>query len=157
MTLGTALIRRPGPGLADGIVTHMDRVPVDVDLAVRQWDAYVTALADSGWDLIEVPAADDCPDGVFVEDTVVMYRGVAVLTRPGADARRPEVAGVAKVVESLGCPVVRIEGPGTLAPQRRAVRRPRLRPRARGHRRVREARGVRDVPVRPPPHLRPGP
>jgi dimethylargininase len=43
-----------------------------------------------------------------------MYRGVAVLARPGADARKPEVDGVAKVVESLDCPVVRIHGPGTL-------------------------------------------
>jgi dimethylargininase len=114
MSTGTALIRRPGPALADGIVTHMDRVPVAVDLAVRQWDAYVGAMADNGWDLVEVPPADECPDAVFVEDTVVMYRGVAVLTRPGADARKPEVDGVAKVVESLACPVVRIQGPGTL-------------------------------------------
>jgi dimethylargininase len=114
MSTGTALIRRPGPALADGIVTHMDRVPVDVDLAVQQWDAYVRAMADNGWDLVEVPPTDECPDAVFVEDTVVMYRGVAVLTRPGADARKPEVDGVAKVVESLACPVVRIQGPGTL-------------------------------------------
>jgi dimethylargininase len=114
MSTGTALIRRPGPALADGIVTHRDRVPVDVDLAVQQWDAYVRAMADNGWDLVEVPPTDECPDAVFVEDTVVMYRGVAVLTRPGADARQPEVDGVAKVVESLACPVVRIQGPGTL-------------------------------------------
>jgi dimethylargininase len=114
MSSGTALIRRPGPALAGGIVTHMDRVPVDVGLATRQWDTYVAAMADNGWDLVEVPPADGCPDAVFVEDTVVMYRGVAVLTRPGADARKPEVEGVAKVVESLGCPVARIHGPGTL-------------------------------------------
>lgn len=114
MSAGTALIRRPGPTLAGGIVTHMDRVPVDVGLATRQWDDYVAAMADNGWDLVEVPPAADCPDAVFVEDTVVMYRGVAVLTRPGADARKPEVEGVAKVVESLGCPVARIHGPGTL-------------------------------------------
>jgi dimethylargininase len=114
MSVGTALIRRPGPALADGIVTHMDRVPVDVDLATSQWDGYVAAMADHGWGLVEVPRADDCPDAVFIEDTVVMYRGVAVLTRPGADARKPEVDGVAKVVESLDCPVVRIHGPGTL-------------------------------------------
>jgi hypothetical protein len=96
----------PGPTLAEGIVTYMDRVPVDVDLATRQWDGYVAAMADSGWDLVEVPRADDRPDAVFIEDTVVMYRGVAVVTRPGADARKPEVDGVARVVESLGCPVV---------------------------------------------------
>jgi dimethylargininase len=109
-----ALVRRPGPALAAGIVTHLERVPVDVDLALGQWDAYCSAMASHGWDLVEVPPADDCPDAVFVEDTVVMYRGVAVLTRPGADSRKPEVAAVEKVVESLGGPVARIVGPGTL-------------------------------------------
>ncbi len=114
MTAPTALVRRPGTRLADGIVTHLERVPVDVELAHRQWQGYVDAMASSGWDLIEVPPADDCPDAVFVEDTVVMYRNVAVLTRPGADSRKPEVEGVTKVVESLGCSVNRIHGPGTL-------------------------------------------
>ena len=114
MTAPIALIRRPGARLADGIVTHLDRVAVDVELAVRQWEGYADTLASNGWDLVEVPPADDCPDAVFVEDTVVMYRNVAVLTRPGADSRKPEVADVEKVVASLGCSVNRIHGPATL-------------------------------------------
>jgi dimethylargininase len=114
MVARTALIRRPGPKLADGIVTHIERVPVDVDRALRQWDGYVRAMCANGWDLHEVPPADDCPDAVFVEDTVVMYRDLAILTRPGADARRPEVDAVAGVVEAFGCSVDRIVAPGTL-------------------------------------------
>lgn len=114
MSSGTALVRPPGPRLAEGIVTHQERVPVDVELAQRQWRAYCDALQAAGWGLVTVPPADDCPDAVFVEDTVVMYRGVAVLTRPGADSRKPEVEAVAKVVEGLGCPIARIEAPGTL-------------------------------------------
>jgi dimethylargininase len=109
-----ALVRRPGPRLADGIVTHIDRQPVDVELAAEQWDGYTDALVANGWDLLEVPPADDCPDAVFVEDAVVLFRNVAVLTRPGADARKPEVDGVAKAVDALGLSVNRIHGPGTL-------------------------------------------
>jgi dimethylargininase len=45
---------------------------------------------------------------------VVVYRNVAVLTRPGADARKPEVTEVAKAVEALGLSINRIHGPGTL-------------------------------------------
>jgi dimethylargininase len=111
---GRALVRRPGPRLAGGIVTHIERVPVDVHLAVAQWERYVEVLEASGWQTIEVPPADDCPDAVFVEDAVVMYGNVAVITRPGADARKPETAAVEKVVELLGCSVNRIHGPGTL-------------------------------------------
>jgi dimethylargininase len=109
-----AIVRRPGPRLADGIVTHIERQPVDLDLAVRQWEAYTEAMASNGWDLVEVPPADDCPDAVFVEDTVVLFRGTAVITRPGADARKAEIVAVEKVVESLGLSVNRIHGPGTL-------------------------------------------
>ena len=109
-----ALVRRPGPRLADGLLTHLERVPVDVDLARRQWHGYVAALQAEGWETIEVPPAADCPDSVFVEDTVVMYGDLAVLTRPGADERKAEVAGTEQVLRELGYRIVRIESPGTL-------------------------------------------
>jgi dimethylargininase len=110
----TALIRPPGLRLAEGLVTHIDRVPVDPPRAARQWVAYVEALESAGWDLVEVPPADDCPDSVFVEDAVVMFRNLAVITRPGADQRKPEVIDVEKVVDGLGCSINRIRAPGTL-------------------------------------------
>ncbi len=109
-----ALVRRPSPRLAEGLVTHIDRQPVDVDLAMRQWEGYVDALRGAGWETIEVPPIETCPDGVFVEDTVVMYGNRAVITRPGADERKPETAATAEVLGALGYDVVRIEAPGTL-------------------------------------------
>ena len=109
-----ALIRRPGPGLADGLITHIDRTPIDAELAVRQWHGYVESLWAEGWETIEVPPADDCPDAVFVEDTVVVYGDLAVLARPGADARKPEVTGTEATLEGLGYRIARIEAPGTL-------------------------------------------
>ena len=39
-----ALVRRPGPRLPEGIVDHIERVPVDYDLAVEQWEQYVAVL-----------------------------------------------------------------------------------------------------------------
>ena len=96
-----ALVRRPSPRLAEGLLTHLDRVVVDADLAQRQWEAYVAALRESGWETIEVAPADDCPDSVFVEDTVVMYGDLAVITRPGADERKPETAGTEQALEHL--------------------------------------------------------
>ena len=68
----------------------------------------------AGWHTIEVPPADDCPDAVFIEDTVVVYKNLAVITRPGADARKPEIVDVEKVVEDLGLSLNRIHAPGTL-------------------------------------------
>jgi dimethylargininase len=109
-----ALVRRPGPRLADGLVTHIERRPVDVDLAAQQWETYVATLREHGWSTIDVAAADDCPDSVFIEDTVVIIAGQAVLTRPGASSRRAEVAAVESTVRELGLALHRIEAPGTL-------------------------------------------
>jgi dimethylargininase len=111
---GTALVRRPSSRLADGIVTHIERSPVDLDLARRQHEGYVTALTGHGWSVHEVPPADDCPDSVFIEDVVIVCAGTAVITRPGAPARRPETAGVEASVRQLGLTLARIEEPGTL-------------------------------------------
>ena len=95
-------------------MTHIERSPVDFARAMRQWEVYVDTLRDVGWGIVEVPAAPDCPDSVFIEDTVLMYRNVAVICRPGADERKPEVYDVDKVVEGLGCSLNRIHAPGTL-------------------------------------------
>ncbi|MBS43384.1 MAG: N(G),N(G)-dimethylarginine dimethylaminohydrolase [Nocardioides sp.] len=112
-----ALVRRPGPRVAEGIVTHLDRTPVDADLALVQWQGYVAALHAEGWETVEVEPADDCPDAVFVEDTVVVYGDLAVVSRPGAPERRPETAGTERALRELtgaGYRIARIEAPDTL-------------------------------------------
>lgn len=109
-----ALVRRPDPRLAEGIVTHVDRVPVDLDRAREQWDAYVAALHGAGWRTVEVPPADGCPDSVFVEDTLVVAGGTALVARSGSTARRPETPAAEEVVGSLGYEVHHVTEPGTL-------------------------------------------
>ena len=109
-----ALVRRTSSRLAEGLLTHIERQPVDIDLARGQWTSYVDALRGVGWQVREVPALESCADSVFIEDTVVMYRDMAVITRPGNDARKPEIDAVEPVVASLGCRVERIVAPGTL-------------------------------------------
>ena len=111
---GMALVRAPSGRLAEGIVTHIGRTAVDVSLARVQHAAYAQALADSGWMVEQAPTAEDCPDSVFIEDALVVCEDLAVLARPGAPARRAEVAGVAGMVGSLGLRTARIHEPGTL-------------------------------------------
>lgn len=107
-------MRRPSPRLAEGLLTHIDRSPVDVERAMRQWDGYVRALIDAGWRVTEVEPAPDCPDGVFVEDTVVVYGDLAVIARSGAVERRQEAAGTESAVADAGYRVARIDAPGLL-------------------------------------------
>lgn len=109
-----ALVRRPGPNLADGLVTHIERSVVDVDLALVQWERYVAALGEHGWDTSEVEPADDCPDAVFVEDAVVVFDDLAVVTRPGAESRRPETVGAEIAARAAGLEIHRIVEPARL-------------------------------------------
>lgn len=110
----TALVRPPADSLAAGIVTHVERGQVDVTEARRQHAGYVAALQAAGWRIRRVEEGGDYPDSVFVEDTVVVVDRTAILTRPGAPARRDEVAGVEKAVRELGLDVRRLEAPATL-------------------------------------------
>jgi dimethylargininase len=108
-----ALIRHVSAAMARCELTHLARSPIDVELAERQHAQYAQTLVSLGCRLLELAPEPDLPDSVFVEDTVVVLDDVAVLTRPGAESRRPEVASVASVIE-LWRPCVRIEAPGTL-------------------------------------------
>jgi dimethylargininase len=109
-----ALVRPPSSRLNKGIVTHLERTPVDPALAAEQHTRYVDALAAAGWAIREAPPADELPDSAFIEDTMVVVDDLAVLSRPGAAERRPEVAGAEAAIRELGLRVVRIEEPGTL-------------------------------------------
>jgi dimethylargininase len=96
------LVRRPAESLADGIVTFIDREPLDLELAKRQWDGYVAALHRSGWPTVVIDGDDAMPDCVFVEDTVVMFGDLAVITNPRQPARNPEIVAVQRTIEELG-------------------------------------------------------
>ncbi|MGI8447940.1 MAG: hypothetical protein ACR2MP_12330 [Streptosporangiaceae bacterium] len=108
------MIRAPSSRLAEGIVSRIRRTPVDVALARAQHAAYAKARSVNGWMIQRAPAAEDCPDSVFIDETVVVCKDLAVLARPGAPARRAEVAGVAGIARSLGLRTARIHEPGTL-------------------------------------------
>jgi dimethylargininase len=110
----SVLVRPPSPRLADGELTHLERVPVDAALALAQWHGYVDAWRALGWTPVEVPRADEFADGVFVEDAVVVFGSTAVLTSPGADSRRGELATVAAVIDRPGRDLHRILAPATL-------------------------------------------
>jgi dimethylargininase len=112
------LVRRPSPRLDAGELTHLERVPVDAGLALEQWQAYVDVFRRTGWTVTELEPADAHPDGVFVEDTVVVFGDLAVLTSPGALSRVGEVESTARTLEELatarGLQTARIEPPGHL-------------------------------------------
>ena len=94
-------------------LTHLERKPIDVRRAVAEHEAYESALRKLGCTVERLPPLDDMPDSVFVEDTAVVLPEIAVITRPGAESRRGEIASVAAALSDHR-PLAAIEEPGTL-------------------------------------------
>ncbi|MGH8319551.1 MAG: dimethylarginine dimethylaminohydrolase family protein [Steroidobacteraceae bacterium] len=94
-------------------LTHLTRTVIDVALAREQHSAYEQTLRNLGYQIESLPEEPELADSVFVEDTAVVLDEVAVITRPGAPARRPETASIATALRKYRA-LVRIEGPGTL-------------------------------------------
>jgi dimethylargininase len=107
-------VTRPVPeSLGRCELTHLARVPIDVAVASAQHRQYEEALRNLGCSLRHVPPADDLPDSVFVEDVAIVLDEVAIITRPGAESRRPEREAVAAVLSEYR-PLQSIAAPGTL-------------------------------------------
>lgn len=85
-----ALTREPSASLASGERTFRAREPIDVRLAARQHGEYRRALAECGARVITLPALDDLPDAVFIEDVALVLDEVAVLFHMGIGSRREE-------------------------------------------------------------------
>ena len=96
-----AITRDISPRFAECEITHIERTPIDLDLARSQHRAYVNALRNLGCRVVELPAEADLPDSVFVEDTAFILPEVAVITRPGADSRRPETTSIIQALTPL--------------------------------------------------------
>jgi dimethylargininase len=109
----TAIMREVSPSINECQLTFLPREPIDVARAMEQHRLYRIRLQMSGWDVTMLPADAALPDSVFIEDTAVVLPELAILTRPGAAARRGELSTVADSLRPLRT-VAAMEGPGTL-------------------------------------------
>jgi dimethylargininase len=98
MTTPVALTRAVSAALGACELTHLARVPIDIELARAQHRAYEEALADAGFAVERIDAGADMPDSVFIEDIAIVFDELAILTRPGALSRRVETPAVAEAL-----------------------------------------------------------
>lgn len=108
-----AITREVSASLARCELSFVQRVPLDVGLARRQHRHYREVLAANGCTVVELPADEDHPDAVFVEDVAVVVDEVAVMTRPGAPSRRGEGDAIATALAPYRT-LRSIEAPATL-------------------------------------------
>ncbi len=108
-----AVTREISPSMGQCELTFLERVEIDIPLARAQHAAYQQALVQAGCQVVSLPVEPDLPDSVFVEDAAIVLDEAAVITRPGAESRRPETASVAQALQAYR-PLIIIEAPGTL-------------------------------------------
>lgn len=108
-----ALTRSVPPSIVNCELTHLKRESIDLALAVEQHRRYEETLASLGYTIERLRDLPDLPDSVFVEDAAVVLPELAIITRPGAMSRRPEIASVADALRSYR-PLTFIADPGTL-------------------------------------------
>ena len=84
----------------------------DFDLACAQHADYVTALKECGLQVTTLDALDEYPDACFVEDVALVTPRCAILTNPGAETRRGEVAHIRGVLQQFCPQLEQIESPG---------------------------------------------
>jgi dimethylargininase len=94
-------------------LTHFARQTIDIARAREQHEAYRTCLRELGLQVINLPAEEDYPDAVFVEDPAIVLDEIAVITRCGAESRRGEAQSLARELAKYR-PLHWMEAPATM-------------------------------------------
>lgn len=108
-----ALVRIPGPSLAECELTYIDREPIDVALAMRQHAGYIAALQALGATIVPLDALPRHPDAVFVDDIAIVLDQAALIAQSGLASRRQEATSVEAALQCLR-PIERLTGLATL-------------------------------------------
>jgi dimethylargininase len=108
-----AITREVSPRFSECEITHIERIPIDLNIARAQHHEYVNVLKKLGCKVIELPAEADLPDSVFVEDTAFILPEAAVITRPGADSRKLETESIIPALSSF-INLVHVREPATI-------------------------------------------
>ena len=106
-----AITRKPGRSITGGL-RAIDTGTPDLALMQDHHATYVAALKATGATVVELDAAEDFPDSVFVEDTALCLPEGAIVMRPGAPSRLGEAAEMAPHLRALYGQVLEIKGPG---------------------------------------------
>lgn len=90
----SAIVRTPGKSVVNGLRANGGPPPV-FETVLAEHQAYVAALRSAGLKVTVLPALEQFPDSMFVEDPALVFTEAAVLLRPGAPSRMAEAQELA--------------------------------------------------------------
>ena len=92
-----AMTHLPSPKLQECELTFVQSEPISLEKATLQHVAYCAMLEHCGAKVMVLDENLACPDSVFVEDPIIVFDEVAVLTSMGVESRRAESASMERV------------------------------------------------------------
>ena len=95
----SAIVRLPGNSVVDGLRANAGTSPTHAAV-LAEHGAYVNALRAAGVQVQVLPALEDFPDSIFVEDPALVFSEAAILLRPGAPSRIGEAEELASTLAS---------------------------------------------------------
>ncbi|CAO1631263.1 unnamed protein product [Parajaminaea phylloscopi] len=111
------LARSPSSLLSSCQLTHLapnTADPPNHERALAQWKAYLDIYRSCGWEVLLLDELDEAPDGVFVEDAIIVFPnldrtsrrpkqgGIIVVVRSGSEERRKEYPSALSALKRLG-------------------------------------------------------
>jgi dimethylargininase len=108
-----AIVRRPCANMVKGITTAGLGTP-NYKQALIQHDNYIKALESCGLKVKVLDADENFPDSTFIEDAALCTPLCGIITNPGAESRKGEIAGMKNILSEFYTSIEEINSPGTL-------------------------------------------
>ena len=102
--------------LSESFVTRALRAeeplqPIDLQKAIRDHAVYVSEVRKLVPHTVQIPADEEFPDLVFVEDPAVVHDGKALITKMSEPSRANEVLHMRPVLEGMGLTIIEVDDP----------------------------------------------
>ncbi|MBQ6582434.1 MAG: N(G),N(G)-dimethylarginine dimethylaminohydrolase, partial [Mogibacterium sp.] len=85
-----AIVKKPCRAMVSGLTTVPELGKPDYETAVKQHEAYITALRQCGLEVVVLDADEQYPDSCFVEDPAILTAEFAIIANPAPDSRNGE-------------------------------------------------------------------
>lgn len=100
VTFTHAITREPAQSVEKGLRAE-DQGNPSADAFADHHAQYIAALRETGAEILTLPALEEFPDSVFVEDAALCLPQGAIVTRPGAPSRLGEAAAMKPTLRSF--------------------------------------------------------
>ncbi|MBL0371428.1 dimethylarginine dimethylaminohydrolase [Rhizobium sp. KVB221] len=107
----SVIVRTPSRSVVNGLRAD-DRGNPTYEGVKAEHDAYIDAMRAAGVEVTVLPALEEFPDSIFVEDPALVFTSGAILLRPGAETRVKETAEITPTLREMFDTVLDLPSPG---------------------------------------------